>query len=145
MVHVETEDRAALLDSLILCKFLRGVFNDIYAESAELLQLVTGWDVSAAELRSTAARIVAAKKLFNIQAGWTPDEDTLPARLLDNALPDDARALLTRDRLQQLVRAYNVARGWTADGQLTPEAIVELQGDPNAMSPGASAQTRKNT
>ena len=107
--------------------------------------MVTGWDVSAAELRATAARIVAAKKLFNIQAGWTPDEDTLPARLLDNALPDDARALLTRDRLQQLVRAYNVARGWTADGHLTPEGIAELQGDPNAMSPGQSAQTRKNT
>src|SRR5439155_9048957 len=30
---VETEDRAALLDSLILCKFLRGVFGDLYAEA----------------------------------------------------------------------------------------------------------------
>ena len=30
---VETEDRAALIDSLILCKFLRGVFADIWSES----------------------------------------------------------------------------------------------------------------
>src|SRR5213079_3789840 len=30
---VETEDRAAVMDSLILCKFLRGVFADLYAES----------------------------------------------------------------------------------------------------------------
>src|SRR5207244_6036293 len=30
---VETEDRAALMDSLILCKFLRGVFTDLFAES----------------------------------------------------------------------------------------------------------------
>ena len=29
---IETEDRAALMDSLILCKFLRGVFADFYAE-----------------------------------------------------------------------------------------------------------------
>ena len=32
---VETEDRAALMDSLILCKFLRGVFADLYAEWAD--------------------------------------------------------------------------------------------------------------
>src|SRR5262249_2338325 len=35
---IETEDRAALIDSLILCKFLRGVFPDLFAESAELLR-----------------------------------------------------------------------------------------------------------
>ncbi len=34
---IDTEDRAALMDSLILCKFLRGVFKDIYAESASML------------------------------------------------------------------------------------------------------------
>ncbi|MGH9676685.1 MAG: aldehyde ferredoxin oxidoreductase family protein, partial [Candidatus Acidiferrum sp.] len=41
---IETEDRAALIDSLILCKFLRGVFTDIYGETAQLLQMVTGWN-----------------------------------------------------------------------------------------------------
>src|SRR5204862_3593049 len=60
---VETEDRAALLDSLILCKFLRGVFEDLYAESANLLHLVTGWDVTSEELQQTARRIVTLKKL----------------------------------------------------------------------------------
>ena len=50
---VETEDRAALIDSLILCKFLRGVFADLFAESADLLGRVTGWDVTADELRTT--------------------------------------------------------------------------------------------
>src|SRR5262249_4596641 len=62
---IETEDRAALIDSLILCKFLRGVFNDLHAESAELLAKVTGWDVTAEELRTVSRRIVAAKKLYN--------------------------------------------------------------------------------
>ena len=36
---IETEDKAALMDSLILCKFLRGVFEDFYGESAEMLAL----------------------------------------------------------------------------------------------------------
>ena len=42
---VETEDRAAVMDSLILCKFLRGVFTDPFDEWAALLSAVTGWDV----------------------------------------------------------------------------------------------------
>ena len=82
LLAIETEDRAALMDSLILCKFLRGVFGDLYAESADLLRHVTGWDVTAAELCMTARRIVTAKKLFNIREGWTPAEDTLPERFL---------------------------------------------------------------
>src|SRR5437763_3588614 len=67
---VETEDRAALMDSLILCKFLRGVFGDLFAEGAGLLRHVTGWDVTADELRTVARRIVTAEKLFNMRAGW---------------------------------------------------------------------------
>ena len=69
VLAVETEDKAALMDSLILCKFLRGVFTDFFLESAEMLGLVTGWVVTASELRQTAQRIVTARKRFNILAG----------------------------------------------------------------------------
>src|SRR6185436_4057846 len=34
---IETEDKAALMDSMILCKFLRGVFEDFHVETAEML------------------------------------------------------------------------------------------------------------
>src|SRR5436305_2562718 len=84
---IETEDRSALIDSLILCKFLRGVFTDLYSESAELLRHVTGWNVTGAELRTVARRIMTAKKLFNVREGWTPAEDTLPQRMLSEELP----------------------------------------------------------
>ena len=109
---IETEDRAALMDSLILCKFLRRVFDDFYVEAAAMLQKVTGWDVTADELHDTARRIVAAKRQFNVLAGWTPDEDTLPERFLNTPLPNDPAAVLTRDRLQALVAEYHRQRGW---------------------------------
>jgi len=118
---VETEDRAAIMDSLILCKFLRGVFDDFFADAAEMLRLVTGWDVTPPELQATAARIVAAKKKFNVLAGWTPAEDTLPERILSQPLPDDARAQLSPERLRAMVEAYNSARGWTPDGYLVDD------------------------
>ena len=121
---VETEDKAALMDSLILCKFLRGVFHDFFAEAAEMLRLVTGWDVTADELRETAARIVTTKKQFTILAGWTPAEDTLPERILSQPLPDDARAQLSSERLASLVEAYNTARGWTREGWLPESPTV---------------------
>jgi aldehyde:ferredoxin oxidoreductase len=109
---IDTEDKAALMDSLIICRFLRGVFGDFYAETAEMLRSVTGWDVSAGELHETARRIVAAKRQFNLLAGWTPAEDTLPERFLNTPLPNDPAASLSRDRLDGLVAEYHRQRGW---------------------------------
>ena len=108
---IDTEDRAALMDSLIVCKFLRGVFEDFHGETAAMLRTVTGWDVTPDELRDTAARIVAAKREFNVLAGWTPEEDTLPDRFFDSPLPNDADAHLSRERLDALVAEYRRQRG----------------------------------
>jgi aldehyde:ferredoxin oxidoreductase len=109
---IDTEDKAALMDSMIICKFLRGVFDDFHAEAAEMLRSVTGWDVSADELRETAKRIVCAKRQFNLLAGWTPAEDTLPERFLSTPLPNDPEASLSRERLDSLVAEYHRQRGW---------------------------------
>jgi aldehyde:ferredoxin oxidoreductase len=128
VLAVETEDRAALLDSLILCKFLRGVFGDLFAESAEMLAHVTGWDVTADELRTVARRIVTAKKLYNIREGWTVAEDTLPKRFLSEGLPGGtAAAVLPRERLREMIQAYYAARGWDREGRVPAEIIESLQ------------------
>ena len=110
---IETEDRAAAMDSLILCKFLRGVFTDPWEEWAALLRAVTGWDVDGAELRDSARGIVAAKHAYNRRQGWTREEDTLPARLLGVplTLPSGREAVLTRERLDTMVEQYHAARG----------------------------------
>lgn len=115
---IQTEDEAALMDSLILCKFLRGVFEDRFAAMAEMLRLVTGFEFSVEDLRSTAQRIVTAKKQFNIREGWTPSEDTLPKRFLTEELKSgtSSGAIIHADRLATLIRAYNKARSWTAEG-----------------------------
>jgi aldehyde:ferredoxin oxidoreductase len=115
---IQTENDAALMDSLILCKFLRGVFTDKLAAMAEMLSLVTGWNVTKEELAETASRIVTAKKQFNIRQGWTPAEDTLPKRFLSQPLATGASAgaVLDSVKLQSLIEAYNIARGWSREG-----------------------------
>jgi len=125
---VRVEDEAVLMDSLILCKFLRGVFEDRVAGMAELLKPVTGWDVSAEELRETAGRIVTGKKAYNIAQGWTPAEDTLPRRFFEEPLGEGSSqgARLDPDRLAAQVRAYNLFRGWTAEGYVPADRLVAL-------------------
>jgi aldehyde:ferredoxin oxidoreductase len=110
---IETEDRAAAMDSLILCKFLRGVFDDPWEEWAGLLAPITGWDIDGDELHETARGIVLAKHAYNRREGWTRAEDTLPERLLDDpvTLPSGREASLSRVRLDAMVEAYHRARG----------------------------------
>jgi len=115
---LEPEDRAALLDSLVLCKFLRGAFEDLWEESAELLAAVTGLDFDGAELRRLAARVVDLRKRYNVREGWRPEQDTLPARLLREPVDAGpvAGARLSEEALAAMVRSYNLARGWSPEG-----------------------------
>ncbi|HVW00160.1 MAG TPA: aldehyde ferredoxin oxidoreductase family protein [Planctomycetaceae bacterium] len=126
---IETEDEAAIIDSLILCKFVKGVFDDRLAEMAGLLHSITGWDMTADELRAVARRIITAKKFYNIRQGWTPAEDTLPARFFTQALPTGASAgaQLSRERLERQIEAYNLARGWSAEGWIPSALLAEMQ------------------
>jgi aldehyde:ferredoxin oxidoreductase len=124
---IQTEDEAAIIDSLILCKFLRGIFEDKFAEMAEMLSLVTGWNIDGEELQQSAQKIVELKKRYNIEQGWTPAEDTLPERFLSSSLNTggSAGASLPRERLERLVRAYNLGRGWSEDGYLSTDDSVD--------------------
>ena len=125
---IGTEDRAAVMDSMILCKFLRGVFADPFTEWAALLTPVTGWDVDADELRATARRIVLAKRVFNLREGATAADDRLPARLLETPLElgSGRVATLTAQRLDAMVAGYYAARGLDLAGNADPGDVDDL-------------------
>jgi len=125
---IETEDRAAVMDSLILCKFLRGVFTDPFTEWAGLLSAVTGWEVSGGELRETARRIVMAKRVYNIREGWQPADDWLPDRLLNEplSLPSGRVATLSADRLRAMIGSYYKMRSLDPEGRPDPATVDDL-------------------
>jgi aldehyde:ferredoxin oxidoreductase len=126
---IESEDRAAIMDSLILCKFLRGVFTEPFDEWAALLSAVTGWEVDGAELRQTARRIVMAKRVFNIREGWLPADDWLPERLLSEPLQIGSGrvATLTPERLKTMIDGYYAARGLDGQGRPADGSLADLQ------------------
>ncbi|HUF40507.1 MAG TPA: aldehyde ferredoxin oxidoreductase family protein [Verrucomicrobiae bacterium] len=123
-----SEDFAAVLDSLIVCKFLRKCFTDFYSEGAELLSKVTGWNCSGTELRRTGERIHTLKKLFNIREGWRPEHDWLPQRLLCETLPTGvAQGIgLTGDELREMIQGYYKAREWDESGFVPEQKLQEL-------------------
>jgi aldehyde:ferredoxin oxidoreductase len=126
---VETEDRAAVMDSLILCKFLRGVFSEPFDEWAALLSAVTGWDVDGGELRQAARRIVMTKRVFNIREGWRPEDDWLPERLLSEPLEvaSGRVATLTPERLRGMIDGYYSARGLDGEGRPAEAGLEDLR------------------
>jgi aldehyde:ferredoxin oxidoreductase len=125
---IETEDRAAIMDSLILCKFLRGVFTEPFDEWAALLSAVTGWDTDGPELRQTARRIVLAKRAFNIREGWQPEDDWLPERLLSEpiTIASGRVAALTPGRLRGMIDGYYAARGLDSEGRPAQASVADL-------------------
>ena len=127
-ITAEGEDFSAVLDSLIWCKFLRKAFTDLYEESAEIFEKITGWPCSADDLRMAGERINNMKKLFNIREGWTREEDTLPERVFTEKLPTGivAGVGLEREDLHMMVQGYYRARGWSEDGMIGEEKLREL-------------------
>jgi aldehyde:ferredoxin oxidoreductase len=127
-VVAASEDFAAVLDSMIVCKFLRKCFNDFYSEAAEMLTRVTGWDYTGEELRRAGERIHTLKKLFNIREGWQPEDDWLPERLLSEPLTTGVGTgvVLSPTELRQMLRGYYEARHWDERGFVPARRAEEL-------------------
>ena len=127
-ITMEGEDYSAVLDSLIWCKFLRKAFDDLFRESAEIYEHVTGWPMTPEELRQAGERINNLKKLFNIREGWTREDDTLPPRVLHETLPSGMvkGVGLSREELELMIAGYYRARGWAEDGLIPDGKLREL-------------------
>jgi aldehyde:ferredoxin oxidoreductase len=123
-----SEDFSAIIDSLIVCKFLRKCFSDFYTEGAEILSKVTGWSFTGDELQRVGERINVLKKLFNLRQGWQPQDDWLPARLLSEPLPTGVgRGIgLTEAELRAMIAGYYKARGWDENGNVPLEKRQDL-------------------
>ena len=128
LIAAESEDRSAVLDSLIWCKFLRKAFDDFYGESAWVYSMITGWDTVPEDLERAGERINNLKKLFNLREGWQRADDTLPARSLHETLPSGVAAGtgLTPMDLDFMIAGYYRARGWMEDGSIPEEKLAEL-------------------
>jgi aldehyde:ferredoxin oxidoreductase len=123
----DDEDFYAIIDSFIICKFTRSIWKG-YAEIAKLYTLITGIEVSAADLEKTGERISNLARLINIREGLTRDDDTLPPRVMKDAVISGVGQgqVTSAEDLKIMLDAYYEARGWTERGVPTLEKLEEL-------------------
>jgi len=108
-----------IFDCAVACGFANAFTESrLNAETfVEWLQLATGMHAafgSVERLNAAFDRIYALERAFNLRMGLTCEDDTLPARLRLEPMPDGPSAGRTWQR-EVLVTDYYRARGWDAE------------------------------
>jgi aldehyde:ferredoxin oxidoreductase len=83
---------------------------------------VTGIDYSEEELLSIGERVWNLERLFNLHAGFSRKDDSLPSRMYEKLILDEGYAV----NLSQMLDEYYRLRGWDPNGIPTEAKISEL-------------------
>lgn len=121
-----SEDIRAVTDCLQMCKTFSARKIGMPETIVGLLNAVTGRGWTEAQLLQIGERINNLERLFNLRHGLKPTDDTLPARVLEEPLPDGASKGMVVD-LEPLLDEYYHARDWSRDtGYPSPEKLNQL-------------------
>jgi len=111
--------------SLGFCDFW-GTMNTVI--EADLLTAGLGEEVTPAELDLAGERIWNLSRLFNLRAGFTAADDTLPKKIMERPLEEGAQAgrVFSREDLTQAMQSYYQLRGWDTQGVPSGQKLGDL-------------------
>ncbi|NLV20602.1 MAG: aldehyde ferredoxin oxidoreductase family protein [Syntrophomonadaceae bacterium] len=118
------QDLTALVDASGLCLFVTFALG--LPEIAAQLRTATGLDLSDDECLLIGERIWNLERLFNLQAGFTAEDDTLPPRLLKEPMKGGPHAGKVV-QLGEMLPEYYQLRGWNEQGIPSEEKLKELR------------------
>ena len=116
-----SQDRQAAVDSTGVCMFVDWETDDFATQIDAACD--GSWD--AARLFETGERIWNLERMFNLSAGFTAADDTLPDRLLKDPCPSGTAKGKVNELAKMLPEYYSL-RGWTNDGRPTSETLERL-------------------
>ncbi len=128
---IDMEDLYTIIDSLIVCKFSRGVYEG-FKDLAKYYTLVTGIEMTPEELRASGARINNLGRIFNVREGFTRKDDMLPPKIMSFPIPDDTvskGSYVSQEELDFMLDEYYEMRGWTKEGIPKIETLKKLELD----------------
>jgi len=105
-VHIDYEDRAALVDSLILCRFFRDF--TLWPQIRELIQATTGLALDKRRLELLANATTERTRAYNRREGLSSATDTLPRRFFKEKTEEGIG--ITEDELKTMIAEYNAIR-----------------------------------
>ncbi len=127
---MDGEDLYNVVDSLILCKFSRGVMYEGLKDMANYYTLATGFEMTPEELLKAGERINNLARVINIREGkGTREYDTLPWKIMNVPVPDEGvakGAVVNQKEFDIGLDDYYSVRGWTKEGIPTPQKLKEL-------------------
>ncbi|MBK5262299.1 MAG: aldehyde ferredoxin oxidoreductase family protein [Peptostreptococcaceae bacterium] len=112
------QDLTAFIDSAGLCLFTSFALG--VEDYKSLINAVLGTNWTGEDILLSGERIWNLEKLFNLEAGIDPSQDTLPKRLLEDPIssgPSEGNL----SRLSEMLPEYYKIRGWGVDGIPTSE------------------------
>jgi aldehyde:ferredoxin oxidoreductase len=122
---VKGQDWLAVRDSLVVCSFEWDYMGP--EMTSRLYSSVTGFDLSADELRARGHAIWDMSRAFNVREGVTRKDDTLCYRLMNDPLPTGrakgATSFVSEADRQACLDKYYELRGWDENGVPTPETL----------------------
>ncbi|MFQ5818978.1 MAG: aldehyde ferredoxin oxidoreductase family protein [Candidatus Heimdallarchaeota archaeon] len=121
----------SFINSLVLCHFVvntfRGYVEENWIEIRDILDAVTGYEIDRDKMLKIGERNYNLGRLFSIKQGLTRDDDDLPPRFKNEALPfGDQEEKIPQEVLDQMIADYYELRGWDENGIPTPEKLKEL-------------------
>jgi len=133
-VAADSEEYAAVYDSLPLCKFIRRSFTGkadragAWPAIAKLINATTGWDFDYDEVDLIGIRATNIKKAFNIREGWKQEDDELPWRWKHDPMTKGpgAGVFVTDEELEYMKQLYYKAKNWTEEGLIPKEFLIKL-------------------
>jgi aldehyde:ferredoxin oxidoreductase len=117
------QDLTAAVDASGACLFT--TFGMDAANYAELVATATGIPFDEKGLLLAGERIWNLERLFNLKAGFTKEDDTLPKRLLEEPIPSGPSKGEVNE-LHRMLPEYYKVRGWDPEGRPTEEKLKEL-------------------
>jgi aldehyde:ferredoxin oxidoreductase len=123
----DREDLWSIMDSLIMCKFIRNVCGTP-DKLTELYTLVTGIKATPEDLQRAGERIYNLEKAYNIREGWTKKDDYPPPRVMIDPIADGVAKgqLVRQDEFEMMLDAYYEARSWNKDGVPKKQKLADL-------------------
>ena len=119
----DSQDVVAAIDSTGLCLFTRNAWG--LEDYASQLDAALGGGWKAERLIEVGERIWNLERRFNLAAGLTADDDTLPERVLKEAAKTGAGKGRVAG-LSQMLPEYYRLRGWDEDGRPTAKTLKRL-------------------
>ena len=117
------QDATAVVDSAGLCVFTTFAWS--MDDIAPQIDAACEGDWSVESCMAAGERIWNLERKFNLDAGFTHKDDTLPARLLkDAAKSGPAKGKVSG--LDKMLPEYYAARGWTKDGIPSNETLSRV-------------------